>query len=272
MRPSDSTTGVKSDLHRRAEIESLSGHGVVVQPLTVGYGKLPPARKCADSPEIAVRVGSASVRITPACSIACKLAVTLLLNVPVIPVGEFGIRLDCPLGPKGLAVLSCPLTGKGLSLLKLTVEVPRLRQPLRLMPSCFITVRSISAIVTFSMTWSRPRTTIALTILLALAPFRRGAYPAAAGGPECRAPAAAGGSSCTAAAVAEGRTRIDEMRCDVVGLLRLQLVRHGAGQNDAIADASNFDEVITLYVASWTEEIQDCLFDDAHITVRDLRP
>ena len=55
------------------------------------------------------------------------------------------------------------------------------------------------------------------------------------------------------------------MRCDVIGLLRLQLVRHAAGQKDAIADASNFDDVITLYVAFWTEEFQDCLSDDAHI-------
>ena len=38
-----------------------------------------------------MRVGSASVRITPTCSIACKLAVTDL-NVPVIPAGELGGR------------------------------------------------------------------------------------------------------------------------------------------------------------------------------------
>ena len=39
------------------------------------------------------------------------------------------------------------------------------------MPSCLITWRSISATVTFSMTWSRPRTTIKLTTLLELTPF-----------------------------------------------------------------------------------------------------
>src|SRR5450755_3327678 len=72
MRPSDSTTGVNVRLTPKL-CQSIP----TVPPNWggVGKGNLPPARKLAFSPEIAVRVGSANVRVTPARSIARKVAV-----------------------------------------------------------------------------------------------------------------------------------------------------------------------------------------------------
>ena len=49
---------------------------VVWQVTPVGIGNSPPEMNVADSPEIAVRFGSASVRTTPALSIARRVAVT----------------------------------------------------------------------------------------------------------------------------------------------------------------------------------------------------
>ena len=49
---------------------------VVWQVTPVGIGNSPPAMNVADLPEIAVRLGSASVRITPALSIARMVALT----------------------------------------------------------------------------------------------------------------------------------------------------------------------------------------------------
>ncbi len=48
-----------------------------VQVSLFGIGIVPPARNFADSPETAVTVGSASVRATPCCSKACRVAVRL---------------------------------------------------------------------------------------------------------------------------------------------------------------------------------------------------
>src|SRR5947208_4475157 len=50
---------------------------VVWQVTPVGTGNSPPEIKVADSPEIAVRLGSASVRTTPALSIARMVACTV---------------------------------------------------------------------------------------------------------------------------------------------------------------------------------------------------
>ena len=47
---------------------------VVWQVTPVGNGNSPPTMKVADSPEMAVRLGSASVRITPALSMARRVA------------------------------------------------------------------------------------------------------------------------------------------------------------------------------------------------------
>ena len=67
--------------------------------------------KVADSPEIAVRLGSASVRTTPALSIARKVAWT----EGVAP-NEVVIAL--------VAVNGWPVTVNGLLLLKFTTAVP----------------------------------------------------------------------------------------------------------------------------------------------------
>ena len=56
---------------------------VVSHDSPLGIGNSPPATKLAVSPEIAVRFGSASVRITPARSIARSVAV-MLFHVPVV--------------------------------------------------------------------------------------------------------------------------------------------------------------------------------------------
>ena len=65
----------------------------------------------ADSPEMAVRFGSASVRTTPALSIARIVALTdgVEPNDPVMAL---------------LATSGEPLAVKGLALLKFTTEVP----------------------------------------------------------------------------------------------------------------------------------------------------
>jgi len=62
----------------------------------VGTGNCPPARNEALSPEMAVRVGSASVRMTPARSMACRVAVTpghlpaMLVVLNAAPTAENG--------------------------------------------------------------------------------------------------------------------------------------------------------------------------------------
>src|SRR6516164_5882797 len=116
MRPSDKTTGVKFKLTPKG------CHWIVVvggiPGLTTGTGNLPPARKFAFSPEIAVRVGSANVLMMPACSIARNVACT----DPKVPVMLEGVS-----GP--------PLTEKGLVLFKLMTDVPKLAVPLRSIPS-----------------------------------------------------------------------------------------------------------------------------------------
>ena len=82
MRPSDSTTGVKFRLTPNFLNSicgwQIGGDLVVSQDSPLGIGNSPPARKVAVSPEIAVRFGSASVRMTPARSIARSVAVTLV--------------------------------------------------------------------------------------------------------------------------------------------------------------------------------------------------
>src|SRR5205085_3199678 len=74
----------------------------------VGIGNSPPARKFALSPEIAVRFGSARVRMTPARSIARNVAFTDLK--------EPAMALPSTSG--------CPSAVKGLELLKLSTELP----------------------------------------------------------------------------------------------------------------------------------------------------
>ena len=75
MRPSVMTTGVKARptpnfLKLTVSLPSLS---------TSGTGNSPPARKFADSPDTAVRFGSASVRMSPSRSSARRALMTVEL-------------------------------------------------------------------------------------------------------------------------------------------------------------------------------------------------
>ena len=121
--------------------------------------------KVADSPEIAVRFGSANVRTTPALSIARSVAVT----EGVAP-NDVARLLPGTSGPL-FAV-------NGVELLKFTTAVPYVMLALRSMPICLMIERWTSATVTFSITWSRPRTVIELTTLSA-PPTSRAARSAA---------------------------------------------------------------------------------------------
>src|SRR6266404_9286670 len=82
IRPSVSTTGVKlSEMPNflKATVWThcpIAPAVVVWQVTPVGIGNSPPEINVADSPEIAVRLGSASVRTTPALSMARSVAVT----------------------------------------------------------------------------------------------------------------------------------------------------------------------------------------------------
>ena len=87
---------------------------VVWQVTPVGIGNSPPEMKVADSPEIAVRFGSASVRTTPALSIARSVAVTD--GRPAL----FRAAAVRPL----LATSGALLAVNGLALLKFTTAVP----------------------------------------------------------------------------------------------------------------------------------------------------
>src|SRR5579859_7952902 len=119
IRPSVSTTGVKlSEIPNFLKLTvwthcPIAPAVVVWQVTPVGIGNSPPEINVADSPEMAVRFGSASVRTTPALSIARKVAVTEgrpLVRAPVL---------------KPLAGTSGPLfTVNGLVLLKFTIAVP----------------------------------------------------------------------------------------------------------------------------------------------------
>ena len=84
---------------------------VVWQVTPVGIGNSPPEMNVADSPEIAVRFGSASVRTTPALSIARSVAWTdgvepndVVMALPATSGALFAVN--------------------GLALLKFTTEVP----------------------------------------------------------------------------------------------------------------------------------------------------
>ena len=82
IRPSVSTTGVKlSEMPNFLKLTvwthcPIAPAVVVWQVTPVGIGNSPPEINVADSPEIAVRFGSASVRTTPALSIARRVAWT----------------------------------------------------------------------------------------------------------------------------------------------------------------------------------------------------
>src|SRR6185437_10908450 len=117
IRPSVSTTGVKlSEMPNF--LKETDGWQFPIEPVAVvrhctpvGIGNSPPAMNVADSPEMAVRLGSASVRITPALSIARIVACTDGLE------------------PNAAVMLLLPTSGapfavNGLVLLKVTAVVP----------------------------------------------------------------------------------------------------------------------------------------------------
>src|SRR5258705_3928527 len=92
IRPSVSTTGVKlSEMPNFLKLivrmqSPIAPPADVGQVTAVGMGNSPPEMKVADSQEIAVRLGSASVRTTPALSIARIVAWTdgAAPNVPLM--------------------------------------------------------------------------------------------------------------------------------------------------------------------------------------------
>ena len=86
---------------------------VVWQVTPVGIGNSPPETKVADSPEIAVRLGSASVFTTPALSIARSVAVT---------VGTPSLFTAAPVSE--LAASGPLLAVKAFALLNTTAAVP----------------------------------------------------------------------------------------------------------------------------------------------------
>src|ERR1700716_2804118 len=85
----------------------------VWQVTPVGIGNSPPEIKVADSPEMAVRLGSASVRTTPAVSMARRVAVTERRPL-VSPVAAKALP-----GTRGVL-----FAVNGLLLLKFTIAVP----------------------------------------------------------------------------------------------------------------------------------------------------
>ena len=111
MRPSERTTGVNTRLTPNFLNVicgwQIGGERVVSHDSPFGIGNSPPATNVAVSPEIAVRLGSARVRTTPARSMACNVAVTLG-NAPRTK----------------LSLMGWPVTENGLLLLKFTTAVP----------------------------------------------------------------------------------------------------------------------------------------------------
>ena len=111
MRFSDWTTGVKTRLTPYSLNVMLGTQLWMVLPVCVlqlrfpGTGICPPAVKFADSPEIAVRVGSARTRETPACSNARSVAVRpgppTPLSAPTVPLTAFPVGNDPPLRASG---------------------------------------------------------------------------------------------------------------------------------------------------------------------------
>ena len=94
MRPSDSTTGVKARptpnfLNCTVSLPSLS---------TTGTGNSPPARKLAVSPDTAVRLGSARVRIRPSRSSA-RSALAARVSPPWKPLVTPELPNVLPAGP-----------------------------------------------------------------------------------------------------------------------------------------------------------------------------
>src|SRR5947209_12209136 len=117
MRPSLSTKGVKfSEMPNFLKLIWVLQTCVTgSQEYPAGTGNSPPAMNVADSPEIAVRFGSARVRITPALSIARMVACTD--GTPAAAPLPKAVAIELPASERPRAV-------KGLALVKFTTEVP----------------------------------------------------------------------------------------------------------------------------------------------------
>src|SRR5471030_3172296 len=123
IRPSFSTTGVKlSEMPNFLKLIWVLQTWVTgSQEYPAGTGNSPPAMNVADSPEIAVRFGSASVRITPALSIARIVADTdgTVTGTPLTS------RVDTPAETAvELPASERPSAVKGLLLSKVTAAMP----------------------------------------------------------------------------------------------------------------------------------------------------
>ena len=145
IRPSVSTSGVKES----PTPNGLNSIEMVLLSCAIGIGNSPPARKFAVSPEIAVRVGSASVRTSPFCSRAVMTAFTSALS-------DLKPALE-----KMVETTSLPLNGnwrllrdenEKLPVIKVAPAVPARFE--KSTPSCLIMVRSISTTETLSNTCS----------------------------------------------------------------------------------------------------------------------
>ncbi len=182
IRPSDNTTGVKprptpKGLNSMVTLPSRS------RP--TGTGNSPPARNCAGSPEMAVMLGSASVRTSPTRSSAFSVAEMELCSTPStrfrVPIVPARPPSAAPATPKAFEVpqddefwnrpgwytskMGAPFwsnSGSPRSLVAAVrmfgVNSPKACSPLRFTPSWRTKVRSISTMRTCKVTWSRPST------------------------------------------------------------------------------------------------------------------
>ena len=115
----------------------------------------PPTWKFAFSPEIAVKVGSASVRMTLACSMAWMVA----------PMPKLPMVADTPAEvPLPVVVPAMRLSTGVLLLTRPAVTPPPVPEMLLLMPSCLRIERFTSATVILRVTWSCPSIWSRLTI------------------------------------------------------------------------------------------------------------
>ena len=147
IRPSVSTTGVKlSEIPNFLKLTvwtqfPIAPPVVVWQVTPVGIGNSPPEMNVADLPETAVRLGSASVRTTPALSIARNVAWTDGVEPKAVGQRIAGDQRGI-VGGERVRVAEGHRRGAVIQLAD------------RSMPICLTIDRATSATVTLSITWS----------------------------------------------------------------------------------------------------------------------
>src|SRR6185437_6971410 len=147
-------------------------------------GTWPPASSSADWPDMAVRVGSSSVRSRLRCSSACSVAARLSPGMLKPPPIELPPACGRPVGspppvmrfPVPAALPEAPPRVDGL--MRPVVSCPTVSDPARSRPSCRTALRSTSATVTLRLTCCGPETVMTLVTLVA--PFTNWAAIAAA--------------------------------------------------------------------------------------------